>query len=264
MITNKIILIPSSIENLEIYKENGIENYLFPLDKFSIGFKTFSLEDVKNTRVCAFLLINRLLSDEDIDEFLQLEIPENVKGFIIEDIGLYYALKDKNYELINFQNHLNNSSLTVNYWLEYFNSLVLSTDITLEEMKNIIDTSSKRVCLNIFGYIMIMYSRRNLVSNYFKYKNKKIEKNIEVSIPNNDLKLKFIENDYGTAVFDNEIYDIRAYLDEFDDEKIKFYIINTNFIDDEVILNVLQRKKVPNTKEGFLNKKTIYKIGDLK
>ena len=116
----KILLNISNLNDIEKYKKLGISNFLFPLKDYSIGYTSFTLEEISNFGCECYILANRLLKDTEIDEFLKLNIPKNIKGFIIEDTGLYYALKDKEYELINFQNHLNNNYITINYWLKYF------------------------------------------------------------------------------------------------------------------------------------------------
>ncbi len=129
MKNDKILLNISNIKDLEKFEKLGISNFLFPLRDFSIGYSSFSFEEIASTGVEAYVLVNRILTDGDIDEFLKMKIPDNVKGFIIEDTGLLYELKDSKYELINFQNHLNNNYETVNFWLKYLDSLVVSSEI---------------------------------------------------------------------------------------------------------------------------------------
>lgn len=260
---DKILLTISAFEDLEKYKKLGITNFLFPLQGFSVGYTSFSLEEIANVSGYVYILVNRLLTDEDIDNFLALNIPKNVKGFVVEDTGLFYELKGKGYELINFQNHLNNNYKTINYWLKYFESLVISTDITREEIETILKETTKPLVLNVFGYPMIMYSRRTLVSNYFRHYDKKPKYDIVIreNISKNEFLLK--ESHCGTAVFDNKIIDIRPSLDNFDDEKIKFYLINTEFCDFEMIKKVIIGEPLTDTTEGFLDKKTIYRVGDI-
>ncbi len=259
---DKILVQVDSISKIEKLQKLGITNFLLPLMDYSVGYNTFTLEEIENLTGNIYLLVNRILTDEDIDKFLSYVLPSNIKGLFIEDTGLYYALKTTKLELINFQNHLNNNYKTINFWLKYFCSIVTSTDITLEEIKDILSQSNKPLVIYSFGYPLVMYSRRSLVTNYFKHFNMAIQDNLEISLPNNKFFLR--ENNFGTGVFIKELLDIRPYLKELDDNKIKFYLFNGSYVDDEVLLDVLNGRKIENTSSGFLYKSTVYRIGDLK
>jgi len=259
---NKIIVLPNTNETLKKIEKLGITNFLFPIADFSVGYNTFTLKEIERIKCNAYLLINRILTDEDIDAFLKLKLPDNVKGLFIEDTGLFYALKGTNLELINFQNHLNNNPKTINFWLNYFDSLVLSTDITLEEVTTILDEAKKPLVAFTFGYPMVMYSRRHLVSNFLLHQGDTIEDNLEVSLPNDKFFLK--ENTYGTGVFTKNLLDARDEYDKIDEQNVKFYLYNGGFIDDENLINALNGKELEGTDKGFLYKSTIYRIGDLK
>lgn len=264
MIKDKILLNVSRIDDIDYYKKLGISNFLFPLKGYSIGYEDFTLEEIKNSKTECYVLVNRLLKSSEIDEFLKLELSSNIKGFIIEDIGIYYALKDEKYELICYQNHLNNNYKTVNFWLKYFDSLVISNDITKEEVKKILDEASRPLIVKVLEYPMIMYSRRNLISNYNKHyglKNKR-KLNITEDISLSNFLLK--ENEYGTALFNNHLFDIRNELVDIPEKKVKFYYIDTNFLDKSTITDAINGIKLQNTTTGFFYKKTVFRIGDLK
>lgn len=261
---DKILILIQNLEDINKYEKLGIANFLFPLEDFSIGYNTFKLEELSNISGNIYVLCNRILTDDDIDKFLKLNIPKNIKGFFIEDTGLYYELKDKGYELVNYQNHLNNNYETVNYWLGRFDSIVLSTDLSLEEMQEIVLKSSKPVVFPIFGYPMAMYSRRTLVSNYYKSENKDVSNSIEISDKVSNVPFKLVESHYGTAVFYNYPCDYREALKEELDVNIKFYFVNSVFCSFETIKRVVEGESITGTKNGFLNAKTTFKVGDLK
>ena len=258
---SKIIVCINEENEVKYCQDLGISNFLFPLKDFSIGYETFSLEKISHFPFDCYLLINRLLTDTDIENFLKLKLPQNVKGLFIEDIGLYYALKNSDLNLINYQNHLNNSTLTVNYWLDYYDSLVLSTDITKEEMIEITNRTKKPLVVNVFSYPIIMYSRRTLVSNFYKYKNLKSKEHPQIEIPN-QVNFKLSESEYGTAVFDNHLLYIREEAQDLDEEKIKYYLINTRFVPLDILKKAIEGENIDNTTKGFMSTKTIYKVGD--
>jgi len=243
MKTNKILLNVSNIDDIKEYKKLGVSNFLFPLKDFSIGYNSFSFDEIKNIDENVYVLVNRILTDDDIDNILKLNIPSNVKGFVVEDVGLFYELKNKNFELILFQNHLNNNFETINFWLKHFDSLVISTDITKEEIKEIILKAKKPLVLNTFGYPMIMYSRRHLVSNYFKHYGKPLKN--EIYVKENVTKNNFIfkESNLGTAVFNNKINDFRDLANEIDDKKLNIiYIFQTIYLLKKLVMQLMVLK----------------------
>ena len=257
MNVDKLLPLISDLKRIEEYKRRGINTFLFALEDFSIGYNIFTLETIKSLDIDVFLFINRLLTDKDIDEFLKLDIPNNVKGFIIEDLGLYEVLKDKGYTLINFQNHLNNNYKTVNYNLKYFDSLVLNNDITLKEIKKIIDNSNKKLCLQLFTRQMIFYSRKPLITNYSRYYNEKVRDILDINIGDNNLIVK--ENEFGTCIFNKDITDLRFILNKLNNDKIMYYIVDDSLI--ESTNEFFDMKKIDGTTDGFLYKETIYKVG---
>lgn len=261
---DKVLLCLQNINDLNDYVELGITNFLFPLENYSVGYETFTFEQIEKVDQSVFVLMNRLLTDDEIDEFLELNIPKNVKGFIIEDTGLYMILKDRGYVLINFQNHLNANHKTVLYWLERFDSLVVSTDITKEEVKSIVESSSKPLVIYAFGYPAIMYSRRNLVSNYYSNFALPLKKEVSIADPKSEFSFRLKETSGGTVCFDGKILDARILAEELPDEKVLFYLVNTENIDKQTILKALAGEQIENTTRGFLDKKTVYRIGDLK
>lgn len=261
---DKILLNVDNLESIEKYEKLGISNFLFPLASYSVGYSSFSYEEIANTKVNAYVLVNRLLTDDDIDAFLKLEIPQNIRGFVIEDTGIYMELANRGYTLICFQNHLNANYKTCQYWLNYYDSLVLSTDITENEIETILANATKPLVLYTFGIPMIMYSRRKLVSNYYEAFDLGEKREVRIEDPRGDFEFKLKETEYGTACFDSKILDARSSLDKFEDSKILFYLVDTSGIEFEDVVKAIEDEYVENTTRGFLDKKTVYRIGDLK
>ena len=259
---DKVLLLTTDLNNISKYQKEGLNNFLFALKGYSIGYNSFLFDEIKDIDGNVYILINRLLTDTDIDEFLKLDIPSNVKGFIIEDIGLIEVI-DKKYEIIIYENHLNNNYETINIMLESSNSLVISSDITLEEINTILEKTNKPLVLFTFGKQMVMYSRRYLVSNYLKEYDLDLSDELiaRETVSKHEFDLK--ENEYGTAVFYNKYLDYRSVLDNLDDSKIKYYLVDTSNLSINEVKNIINLKEVNNTTDGFLYKKTVYKVGDL-
>ena len=129
--------------------------------------------------------------------------------------------------------------------------------------------------INVFGYQMMSYSKRKLISNYFKFiKNinlKKYHKLIE-----NDRTFIIKEEKYGTCFLSDYVLCYVDYLNYFNNIGIKGIILNEDNIEKDKFLNIIKIYKdsiyskdlnfnkikqiVPNVSIGFLNKKTIFKV----
>ncbi len=258
----KILINIENLNDIEKYKKIGINNFLFAVDNFSIGYNTFKITDLINLDIKKYLLINRIFNNEDCENFKTL-IPllKNFDGIIFEDIAVYNMLKNYNITLIWNQNHFATNYSSINYWLELTNSAVISNELTIDEVKVILNKTTKPLILNIFGKNPVMYSRRTLLTNFNTYFNLKTNKKVilEEPITNNEFIVK--ETDKGTFILNNKYFNIIDYLKNINDEKILFYLIYPDGLNSDEINKVLENKSNIETNSGFMNKKTIYKLG---
>ena len=257
---SKYLVLVQNDSIIKKVKEVEKATFLFPLDGFSVGYpKTYKIDEINEFG--AYILVNRLLDEASIISFREIinNFPKNIKGIVFEDLGLIELIKDLDITKILWQSHLNASYLSVNGFLKYVDSIMLSTDITVDEIKLIISKAEKPLVIPVLGYIPAMYSRRYLLSNF------NMNYNENVSNPNvikeEVLKdeFKIFENEYGTVLYYNKLYNGKELL------KINalYYFINTVFLPDEEVINFLNNEELTTEyDDGFLNKKTIYKLKD--
>lgn len=258
---NKILINIENLKDIEYYKKIGINNFLFAVNDFSIGYKSFELEYLKDLDCNKYLLINRILNNEDCDNLKNI-INKLIEfdGIIFEDIAVYNILKDYDINLIWNQSHFATNTSSINYWLDMCNSAVISNELTKEEVKDILDNSNKKLILNMFGKNPIMYSRRTLLTNFNKNfglaDNKLVI--LKENITNNEFKA--IETDKGTFILNNKYFNLYPYINELNQEKILFYLIYPCELEKEEVLNIINGEKIENSDDGFMNRKTIYKL----
>ena len=254
---NKILITIEDLNIIEDLKKLGIKHFVFPLKGFCVGIpNTFLLSEI-NTE--GFIYINRILDNKGIDELKNIknEILNNpfIKGIIFDDLGVLNIFKDTNLEKILYLSHFLSSTLEVNEYLDYVDSVILSTDITLDELKSISENAIKKISLFTFGLVSTMYSRRYLVTNYTKYHN--LESTNKITVRNGSNEFILYENEYGTMVYhDHYLYDEKLF-----DIDSKYYFYHPIFLNNHEVLNVLDGN-VANIKTdtGFLYKETIYKV----
>lgn len=257
---NKLLILVQNKSLIKKVKEVEKATFLFPLEGYTVGYpKTFKLDEIEEFG--AYILVNRLLDESSIESLKELlkNFPKNIKGIIFEDLGVLELVKDLDITKILWQNHLGASFLTVNGYLKYTDSVMMSTDITIDEINLIINKSEKPLVLPVLGYTPVMYSRRHLLSNF----NLNYEENVANpnSIKEEVLKdeFKLYENEYGTQLFYNKLYDGRVLM-KYD---ALFYFINSVFVSDDDIISFIKNEELSvDTFDGFLNKKTIYKLKD--
>ena len=241
-------------------KEYDNVNYVFPLSSFCVGFnKTYDLDEIKIDN--AYLYLNRLLDTSDIKRLQEVlkKIPNNIKGIIFEDMGVYELTKDLKLEKILYALHANCNYQTINAYLEKVDSVVVSPDITLNETKEILKMANKKVILYGLGHLNYMYTRRTLNSNYAKHFNYEINK--ELNLEETVTKMPFIsiENEYGTVLYDDKIYNASILQNE---ENVFAFLINsfhTN-LDTLELIKAFEENKINNSTTRFLEQKTMFKL----
>ena len=265
MILNNYLVSINNLNDIEKYKKVGISTFLFALKDYSIGYeKTFTIEEINNINEKKYVLINALLTSEDIDNLKKIINSLNVDGFIFEDVGLINVLNELNKpaKKILYMNHFNCNSASVNAWLNYCDSVVLSNELTLDEYRYISEHVDSPIVLNVFGYNEIMYSKRKLLSNYyqkFMVDGKKMN-TIEDQVSH--IKFHLVETDLGTIALSEHIFNGSKLLNL---NNVLFFYLNTSFISTDEVFKFVSGETLVNTDEGFLNTPTIYKLrGDNK
>lgn len=254
---SKILIVVEDINIINDLKKLGVHNFVFPLRGLTVGIpNTFFVSEINEE---GFIYINRILDNEGIDYLKSIKDSildnEYIKGIIFDDLGVLEIFKDTNLEKILYLTHFNNNTSSVKVYLDYVDSVILSTDITREETKRIVSSIPNKVSLFTFGLVSGMYSRRKLIDNYASFY--KISKQNPLVIENTNHEFILFENDYGTIIYNANYFDGLELL-ELDTLYNFYYPI---FLSNEEILEVIKGNlEGINTDKGFLDKPTIFKL----
>lgn len=250
---NKLVTVTNK-DFIEDLKKEDV-TLVYPLRFFSVGYEnTFDIEIIDD-----FVLVNRLLNDEDIDKLSKILSSSHIKGIIFDDLGIIDIVKDMNITKILLLDHISNSSLSVNIYLDYVDSVVVSSDLSYEEIKYIVDNAKKEVVVYAFGLKGLMYSRRNLLDNYNIYHKQDKEQVMDAHI--NSKYFKVIESEYGTKIFAYPYYDATTLCDA---KNVLYYWYDPNLLSLKEIKSILHNDLSNiSCSRLFLDKKTVYKVGDL-
>ncbi len=266
----KILKVNDDIELT--YKVDGY--ILGVLGYASVFNKTYSLKEIKkindnkkNKKV--FACLNRLIFNDELDKYKKtlLKLDQmGLDGIIIGDVSaLNYDLKT---DLILDQMHLNNCYQTINFYVNNgVKGVLLTNDITKDEIDEIRKNTNAILFKQVFGYPHLSTSKRRLVSNYFKHFNlvKANGNSYKIKEANENNYYKIIEDDFGTFILEDNALNLLGVNLNVDYEIIDSYMIKDV---KEVVLafmkNDLNKKNIIdkkyNANDGFINKKTIYKV----
>ena len=201
----------------------------------------------------------------------------NISGIFFYDLSLLELKKelDLKVDLIWDQTHMVNNYKTCNFYYDMgVKYALLSKEITLNEINEIIDKSKINCMVEVVSLPSIAYSRRKLLTSYFKNINKEYKDNLEIEEKISNHKYMVRESNNGTSFYDNSIMNgtgiikelslntkyiiMREYgIDDFIELVNDTYeYINNKCVDDKYISKY--KKLGDNT--NFFYKETVFKV----
>lgn len=258
MKTNNYLVVVTNEDFLDLKVKNV--NFLFPILGYSVGFpKTFSFDEIMVPH--SYLYINRVLNNEDIEKLKKdlLEVNKNIDGICFTDLGVYQIVKELSLSLRLFymQNHSTTNVHSINCYLEYVDSVLISTDITKKEVETILEQTSKPLIVPYFGLVDAMYSRRKLLSNFQEEFALPPKKEEVLHEPISSLDFRAVENEYGTVLYANKYIDYR----NITHSNILYYFVNPLGLEKEMLQKVFNGEDLSNiSNTGFLDIKTYYRL----
>lgn len=229
---------------------------VYPLKSFCVGYPLEFAAD----KVDGLVLVNRILDDNDLDELDCILKNNDFKGIVFDDLGIIDLVKDKDMQKILLLDHLATNTKSINYYLKYVDSVVVSNDLTKDEILNIVSNANKPLVVNVFGLKTLMYSRRLLLTNYQEYY--KLNKENVMSANIEDKGFKIVENAYGTKFYACKYYNALELLSL---QNVLYFWYDPVLLDDAKIMDVVKYGTMPDNLSDslFLHRATVYKVGDL-
>lgn len=188
-------------------------------------------------------------------EFLQFLRP---KGIYFADLGVYRTIREMGFDtqMIYDPHTLITNSLDAGFLLNNgMDGVVAAREITLDEVIGIAKNNPGAVDMQIFGYLRASSSKRRFLHNYFEYIGYDIDlsnkENVRIVEDTRDYKMPIYEGRYGTDIYTDYIlctYKEHALLDKF----LKRGIIDSLFVEDEVLFKVLRDYKYLNEDNAYL------------
>ena len=264
----KLLLNVTSEKELVNLNEK-IYGYILSIEDFSINYNSSltkeqlkeTIKYLKKNKKEVIVNINKNIHNNQIDllkEWLMYISTLNIDYLMYYDIAILNIVNELklNIKLVNCAStYLTNYNI-VNFYENQISGVVLSNEITREDIKVIKQKTNTVIYYNVFGYIPMLVTKRKLVSNYLEHINEYKKDDIYIL----DEKIKhdkypIIETNGLTVIYnENPINVIEDEVVEY----IDYGIINM-FNINNTVEDVLSGKVESNI--NFLEKKTIYKVG---
>ena len=278
----KLLVEPMNKENLKF----NCDGLILAIKDYAVESNTyFTLEEIKNISDSfsgeIFVKLNKNLMNDDIpfvkDILVQLD-KMNITGVFFYDLAVLELKRELNLniDLVWNQTHMVNNYKTCNYYYSKgVKYALLGKEITLDEILEIIDLSDITSMVEVVSKPSVAFSKRKLVSNYYKDMGIDGSKEIIVNEKVSNLHFDIKEDSNGTVFFLDLITNGTGIIRDLYDNGCSYIIMREYGIDNfrelvndtmEYIKDscsdlsyVLKYKKLGDS-TNFFFKKTIYRV----
>ena len=253
----ELLLTLSNINLLNKYTKDNVDGLAFggPL---SLRFN-YSLKEIETINdyclkenLKRYVVIDAFISEYDrvlVNDYLEFIKKLDVDGIYFTDLGIINVARgiDLTNKLIFDPDTLLTNSFDVNFFLRQGIGTVLARELSFDEVKDILEKNPGSCDMQIFGHLKMSYSKRQFMTNYFKYIGKDVDvlnkRSIRLVEENRKYKLPIIEDKYGTRIYSD--YVLLMYKEYLQLKPLlKRAIIDDTFIEkNELVLAVLRDYK---------------------
>lgn len=226
------LLIEKNTSNFDNLKTDGI---ILSLKDYSVQSTIYYyLDEIKEIinkypNLEVFIKMNKNIFNDEIDRLKEMLIELNklnIKGIFFYDLAILNIKQELNLDvdLVWDQSHMVNNYRTCDYYYnEGVKYALLGKEITLEEIKEIVEKSKITSIVEVVSTPAIAYSKRKLLTNYFKSINKDKKDTLEIleKVSNKYYIVK--ESNNGTSFYTKDIMNGTSIIKDL-------YSVNTPYI----------------------------------
>lgn len=263
-----------------------VDGIILPLEGFSVESKCFfTLEEIKsissNVKCEVFVKVNKNFMNEDIEGLKRvlLELDKcNISGIFFYDLAVLELKNELSLRvpLVWNQTHMVNNYKTCDYYYSKgVKYALLGKEITLEEIVEITTLSKISTMVEVVSKPSVAFSKRLLVTNYFKDLGKEGDSSLTIHERGTDQDYELFENNDGTSFFLDIITNGTGVISDLYKACVPYIIMREYGIDcfKELLVDTMEYikgkcvdksyiekyKKLGNS-TNFFFRKTIYKV----
>lgn len=281
----KLLIEPVNKNKLYLDKIGGI---ILPLMDYAVESNVFfSLDEIleitnNNSEVEVFVKINKNLMNADIDKVREILIEldkSNIKGIFFYDLAILQLKKELNLsvDLVWNQTHMVNNYKTCDYYYSKgVKYALLGKEITLEEIIEIISKSKITSMVEVVSKPSVAFSKRKLVSNYYKDLGIDGATKLTVKEKVTDSNYNLVEDNNGTSFYLDVITNGTGIIKDLFEANCEYIIFREYGLEDyfeELIIETqkyilsgclendyIDKYKKLGDSTNFFFKKTIYRV----
>ena len=226
------LLIEKNTSNFDNLKTDGI---ILSLKDYSVQSTIYyDLDEIKDIikkypKLEVFIKMNKNIFNDEIDKLKEMLIELNkinIKGIFFYDLAILNIKQELNLDvdLVWDQSHMVNNYRTCDYYYnEGVKYALLGKEITLEEIKEIVEKSKITSMVEVVSTPAIAYSKRKLLTNYYKSINKDKKDTLEILEKESNKYYIVKESNNGTSFYTKDIMNGTSIIKDL-------YSVNTPYI----------------------------------
>lgn len=247
------ILVEGNIKNKELLKNT--DGLILSLKDYSVqSSTTYTLEEIKeittnNSSLEIFVNVNKNFFNNDIEDLKKtlLELDKlNLTGIFFYDLAVLELKKELNLktDLVWSQTYMVNNYKTCDYYYSKgVKYAALSKEITLEEIIEIIQKSKITSLVETFSIPSVAFSKRSLLTNYYKDLNKSPKKDLIITEKATETDYLVEEDNLGTNFYLNKITNASSIIKSLYQASCPYIILREYGIGEELFTNILSDTK---------------------
>lgn len=230
--------------------ENHIDYALLMSKEASLNYVDLDLDSAiqycNDKRIGIILSLDKLYLPKEIDSVSKFidKYQNSCDYFYITDLGIANLMIEKKIQnkVIFDPKTMICNSLDLSIYNSFgFEALGISSEITKEDVLKIYDKTKANIFYQIFGYRLMFYSKRNLISLYEKKNNASYPHEAYLKEATRTDYFPIKENENGTLIYRSYLISYMEYLKEMND--LKYGFIESYLLDDDKLLVVIKTFK---------------------
>lgn len=203
----------------------------------------------KQGDVKIYILCNKMMFDDELEDLkVHLEWIKKleVDGIYFSDMAVFMLARELEIEhlLIYAPGMTVVNSMDVKEYLALgIAGLELANELTLEEKILIASNNPNKVGIVIGGYLLMSYSKRKVLTNYFNQIEKEVNLNNNYDLrlieKNRNGKMPVYEDLNGSYIYSEYIFHSFYYLKQLASTPFKYFRLDGIFLDQELIKDML-------------------------
>lgn len=239
----------------KIQGKQEADGLILALKDFSVqSTVTYTKEEIKdiiesNPDKEIFISINKNIFNKEIESLKEVLLyldNLNIKGIFFYDLAILQLKKELNLktDLVWNQTYMVNNYKTCNYYYSKgVKYALLSKEITLEEILEIVNKSQINTMVEVLSLPSVAFSKRKLITNYYKDLNKDSKEEITITEKTTNQEYKVTEDETGTNFFLNTITNGTSIIKALFTANVPYIIMRETGIDTTIFNELVKDTK---------------------